>query len=165
MIIFIGMAVNKTYGINFPFNESKKGFYLSVSETPEEEIRSDLLHLIFTRKGSRYYLPDFGTRIYDFIFEPMDAPTFDTIKAEIRQSVEKYIPNLEINEIKIEPYSREDSSSVGELVVQEESREYEMFDIYRTAGQGVEEYTAKIRIDYTIKSETFGSRDFVVINV
>ena len=95
----------------------------------------------------------------------MDGPTFDTIKGEIRDSVEKYIPNLEINEIIIEPYNREDSSSVGELVVQEESREYEMFDIYRTAGQGVDEYTAKIKIDFTIKTNTFGSRDFVIINI
>jgi len=159
------MAVKKTYGVNFPFNESKIGHYLKMTETPDEEVRADLLHLIFTRKGSRYYLPDFGTRIYDFIFEPMDGPTFDTIKGEIRDSVEKYIPNLEINEITIEPYNRKDSSSIGELVVQEESREYEMFDIYRTAGQGVDEYTAKIKIDFTIKTDTFGSRDFVIINI
>ena len=39
-----------------------------------KKIRADLLHLILTRKGSRYYLPDFGTRIYEFIFEPMDGP-------------------------------------------------------------------------------------------
>ena len=136
-----------------------------MTETPDDEVRADLLHLIFTRKGSRYYLPDFGTRIYDFIFEPMDGPTFDNIKAEIKDSVEKYIPNLEINEITIEPYNREDSSSIGELVVQDESREYEMFDIYRTAGQGVDEYTAKIKIDFTIKNDTFGSRDFVIINI
>jgi len=159
------MAINKTYGIAFPFTESKKGHYLMMTETPDEEVRADLLHLIFTRKGSRYYLPDFGTRIYDFIFEPMDGPTFDNIKAEIKDSVEKYIPNLEINEITIEPYNREDSSSIGELVVQDESREYEMFDIYRTAGQGVDEYTAKIKIDFTIKNDTFGSRDFVIINI
>lgn len=159
------MASNKKFGVNFPFNNSKQGYYLSLSENPDEEVRSNLLHLIFTRKGSRYYLPDFGTRIYDFIFEPMDAPTFDVIKSEIRRSVEKYIPNLEINEIKIEPYKAADRSTVGELVVQEEGREYEMFDIYKTAGKGVEEYTAKIRIDYTIKNDTFGTRDFVIINI
>ena len=78
--------------------------YVTLTQTSEDEIRADLLHLILTRKGSRYYLPDFGTRIYEFIFEPLDGPTFDSIKADIRQAVEKYIPNLQINNITVEPY-------------------------------------------------------------
>lgn len=95
------MALSKTYGIKFPFKESNEGKYLSLTNTPEEEIRADLLHLILTRKGSRYYLPDFGTRIYEFIFEPMDGPTFDAIRSDIQTAVDKYIPNLQINDISI----------------------------------------------------------------
>ena len=63
------MVGNITYGINFPFRRSTKGDYVSLSIDPEEEIRSELIHLILTRKGTRYFLPDFGTRIYEFIFE------------------------------------------------------------------------------------------------
>ena len=62
------MANGKTYGINFPFQDSLQGKYLSLSEDANREIRSNLIHLILTRKGSRYYLPDFGTRIFEFIF-------------------------------------------------------------------------------------------------
>lgn len=51
------MAV--TYGIDFPFRESQKGDYLSMTEIPEREVRANLVHLLLTRKGSRYYLPDF----------------------------------------------------------------------------------------------------------
>ena len=91
------MADGKTYGINFPFRQSQDGKYLSLSQTPEEEIRTDLLHLILTRKGSRYYLPNFGTRIYEFIFEPMDGLSFEAIKADIRQSVDEFLPNLVLN--------------------------------------------------------------------
>ena len=98
------MADGKTYGINFPFQDSKEGKYLSLSQTTDEEIRTDLLHLILTRKGSRYYLPDFGTRIYEFIFEPMDGTSFEAIKSDIENAVETYIPNLTINEITITPY-------------------------------------------------------------
>ena len=88
------MADGITYGINFPFRQSEKGFYLSLSEESSEEIRSNLLHLILTKKGSRYYLPDFGTRIYEYIFEPLDGETFDSIRTDIEQQVAKYIPNL-----------------------------------------------------------------------
>jgi phage baseplate assembly protein W len=160
------MLLNKTFGINFPFRDSRKGYYLSMSESPDEEVRTNLLHLIFTKKGSRYYLPDFGTRIYDFIFEPMDNITFESIKSEIRDAVERYIPNLEINDISIEPYKREDINSASSLKTYDtDPGEYKMFDIYRRAGQGTEDYTAKIKIDYTIKNSTFGTRDFVIINI
>ena len=53
------MADGKTYGINFPFQDSKTGKFLSLSENTNDEIRSNLIHLLLTRKGSRYFLPDF----------------------------------------------------------------------------------------------------------
>lgn len=159
------MAVEKTYGIKFPFRESIDGKYLSLTDTVAQEIRTDLLHLILTRKGSRYYLPDFGTRIYEFIFEPMDGPTFDAIKSDIKVAVDKFIPNLQINDISIKPYSEEDRVPVGQLNEEDMDTEYEMFDIFRTAGEGVEDYTAKVKIDYSIKSNTFESRDFIIINI
>jgi len=154
------MADGKKYGINFPFQDSTDGKYFSLSQTADEEVRTDLLHLILTRKGSRYYLPDFGTRIYEFIFEPMDGTTFDLIKDDIKLSVSKYIPNLTINEITITPYV-EDNYEEGEIVTERLG----VGGIYRVPGKGTEEYTAKLRIDYTINDGTFGSKDFVIINI
>ncbi len=77
------MANGITYGINFPFRDSFNGKYLDLSDTSNEEIRSDLIHLLLTRKGSRYFLPEFGTRLYELIFEPMDGPTFARGAAEM----------------------------------------------------------------------------------
>jgi len=57
------MAV--TYGIDYPFRDSSKGDFLKMTETPEREVRSNLIHLLLTKRGTRYYLPDFGTRIYE----------------------------------------------------------------------------------------------------
>jgi phage baseplate assembly protein W len=160
------MAIlNQTYGIQFPFKESLEGNYLRLTKEVSDEVRTNLLHLILTRKGSRYYLPDFGTRIYEFIFEPMDGPTFDAIKSDIQTAVEKYIPNLILNDISIKPYSEDDKSPVGELNIEDQDSTYEMFDIFRTAGEGVDEYTAKVKIDYSIKNSTFESRDFIIINI
>jgi len=155
------MANGKTYGINFPFQDSLQGKYLSLSEDANREIRSDLIHLILTRKGSRYFLPDFGTRIFEFIFEPMDSPTFESIKSDIRSNVEKYIPNLVINEITINPYvEEEDQSTVTQL-----NTDYLDTGVLNVPGRGVAEYTAKLRIDFTITSDTFETRDFVIINI
>jgi hypothetical protein len=95
----------------------------------------------------------------------MDNLTFDSVRADIKESVEKYIPNLQINSISITPYTKDDSSVVNNLYFEEETQTYEMFDIYRTAGEGVEDYTAKVKIDYSIKNTTFESRDLIIINI
>jgi phage baseplate assembly protein W len=155
------MANGKTYGINFPFQDSLQGKYLSLSEDANREIRSNLIHLILTRKGSRYYLPDFGTRIFEFIFEPMDSPTFESIKSDIKDNVEKYIPNLIINEITINPYVEEE----GQTTVTQLNTDFLDTGVLSVPGRGVEEYTAKLRIDFTITSDTFETRDFVIINI
>ena len=152
------MANGITYGVNFPFRESYVGKYLDVSDTTEEEVRSNLIHLILTRKGSRYYLPDFGTKIYEFIFEPLDGVTFESIKDDIRDNVSKYIPNLIINDIIVLPY--DEYESVGTLNTENLGN-----GVYRVAGRNTSEYTAKMRIDYTISDNAFQTKDFVIINI
>ena len=93
------MAAGITYGLNFPFQNSTQGDYLQLTELESAEIKADLIHLLLTRKGSRYFLPDFGTRLYEFIFEPFDGLTFDAIQSDIRDAVAKFMPNLLLNNI------------------------------------------------------------------
>ncbi len=152
------MTLGVTYGINFPFRDSSTGKYLSMSTTNEEEIRTNLIHLLLTRKGTRYYLPDFGTRLYEYIFEPMDGPTFSDIEAEIRDSVNEYIPNITITGISVKPAS-EGEENKGTFITDNDER------VFRVPGIGTMEHTAKIRIDYNINDDAFNSSDFVIINL
>ena len=104
------------YGIAFPFNDSDSGFFLKTTTTVAEETKSDLIHLILTRKGSRYFLPDFGTRLYEYVFEPLDSTTNQAIDSELRDVIKKYIPNIIVNEIKIESLedARENEKNINE---------------------------------------------------
>lgn len=153
------MANGKTYGITFPFQESRIGKYLSLTQDPDAEVRSSLVNLILTRKGSRYYLPNFGTRLYEFIFEPLDVPTFDSIEADIRLAVETYMPNLKINNIQILAATSEEEEFVVTTAGNAIDRQFQM------PGLNQKEYTAKIKIDYTITNDAFASKDFVIINI
>jgi len=154
------MPGGNTYGIIFPFRDSPKSYYLDLSETPGTEIQSDLLHLLLTAKGSRYYNHDFGTSIYEFIFDPMDGETFDKIKNEVTAQVEKYIPNLTINSITVEAYldSEDAPGDINEKL-------FGISDIYKIPGKETQEYTAKLRIDYTDDNSSFGDRQFIIINI
>lgn len=151
------MAV--TYGIDFPFRDSQKGDYLNMTEIPEKEVRANLIHLLLTRKGSRYYLPDFGTRIYEYIFEQNDLISFNLIEEEIREGVRKYIPNLDINSINI--MSAEDDPDADEKMFSELEDER----LFRVSDQSTKPYTAKVKIDYTVNNGAFSSSDFVIINI
>jgi len=152
------MAEGNTYGINFPFKDSYEGTYFDLTQNTDQEIRADLIHLLLTRKGTRYFLPDFGTRLYEFIFEPMDGPTFSEIESEIRDSVSEYIPGITITKIDIKPAS-EGEEDKGSYIDGNDER------IYRVPGIGTKEHTAKIKIDYIVTDTAFNSTDFVIINI
>jgi phage baseplate assembly protein W len=147
-----------TYGINFPFKDSQRGFYLDMTETSEKEIRANLIHLLLTRKGSRYLLPDFGTKLYEFIFDQNDPVTHNLIEEEIRESVKTYIPNLDINSITVMSAEDDPDQTIGS-VEGEDNR------LFRVPGYATRPYTAKVRIDYTVNNEAFATSDFVIINI
>jgi phage baseplate assembly protein W len=156
------MADGTTYGLNFPFRDSRRGDYLQLTEFEAQEVKADLIHLLLTRKGTRYYLPDFGTRLYEFLFEPFDGLTFDAIESDIREAVANYMPNLLLNNISITPADPMEEIDIAEgqnIVGSSES------PIYRFPGKGTSEYTAKIKIDYSVEKNTFAQSDFVIINI
>jgi len=156
------MADGTTYGLFFPFQDSKRGDYLALTEYEQQEIRSDLIHLLLTRKGSRYFLPTFGTRLYEYIFEPFDGLTFSAIESDIRDSITQFMPNLIVNNISIEPITPEDEVD-GDYTGSEFGNR--LWDIYRVPGKGTYEYTAKVRIDYSVGNSVFSQSDFVIINI
>jgi len=156
------MGEGITYGLEFPFVDSTQGDYLALTETQFQQIRSDLLHLILTRRGSRYFLPTFGTRLYEYIFEPYDGLTFDAIEADIRDSVQTFMPNLLLNKITIEPADPSEEVPLAKgTTIPGTAREY----VYRVPGKGTSEYTAKVKIDYTVDNLAFAQSDFVIINI
>jgi phage baseplate assembly protein W len=97
------MAEKKYININYPFKKSVKGFFLDLTETDDKAIKADLMHLLLTRKGERYYMPDFGTNLLQYIFEPNDRQTLSDIRQDITETVKKYLPNLVINDVIVEP--------------------------------------------------------------
>ncbi|HOH61274.1 MAG TPA: GPW/gp25 family protein [Bacilli bacterium] len=147
-----------TYGIDYPFRDSAIGNYVKMTSTPEREVRANLIHLLLTRKGSRYFLPDFGTRLYEYIFDQNDIVTFNNIEDEIREGVRKYIPNLDINSINIMP-AEEDPETPSMPAEDEDKR------LFRIADNAAKPYTARVKIDYTVNNGTFSSSDFVIINI
>ena len=107
------MAEKRYINIDFPFRDSEKGYYFKLNDTDKDAIRSDLLHLLLTNKGERLYLPDFGSDLRKFIFEPNDSITHDDIRDNLNETIKKYIPNLYVNDITFK------NDNIQELIIVE----------------------------------------------
>lgn len=67
-----------------------------------ELVKMDLLNHIFTKKGERVMMADFGTIIPELVFEPLDQELLDTLTDEITKVI-NYDPRVQLLEYSIEP--------------------------------------------------------------
>jgi phage baseplate assembly protein W len=89
--------------IKFPLTDDvENNFFLKRNEITMDSIKSNLMLLILTKKGSRYMLRDYGTNLEKFLFDPNDTLTESDIETEIKNTVNKYIPKLTINKVVFE---------------------------------------------------------------
>ena len=64
--------------------------------TNENAVKKALLNLIRTPLGTKPFSPEYGTRLYDFLFSPADAETESDINEELNQCIEKFEPRVKI---------------------------------------------------------------------
>jgi phage baseplate assembly protein W len=78
--------------------QSNKTFAL----TDIELVKMDLLNHIFTAKGTRVMMPNFGTRIPDLAFEPLDSFTLAILQEDL-QAVFAFDPRVQLLGLSINP--------------------------------------------------------------
>ena len=89
-------------GIKFPFkNDGTENFFIDLNKTDKDDVRSQICHVLFTQKGTRYKKWDFGTDLIKYIFEPSDDESWGSIKNEIMEAVAKWVPNCILNDIRV----------------------------------------------------------------
>ena len=91
-------------GLYYPVKAGKKGLFCS--ETDIKLIEGNIIQILGTRKGERVMLPSFGSKILDFIHEPLDHITCSLMRFEIIQAVSSWEKRiiLDRNNTTITPY-------------------------------------------------------------
>ncbi len=85
------MALNLYTGFSsFQYNDNK-----SFTLTNIELVKRDLLNHIYTEKGTRVMMPNFGTRIPLLVFEPNDEETRAIVESDLREVFE-YDPRVRL---------------------------------------------------------------------
>ena len=84
-----------------------RGLFHDATDT--ELIEGNILQILGTRKGERVMLPLFGSKVLDFIFEPLDHVTCALIRFEVIRAIRQWEPRVILNkkETVVTPYPAE----------------------------------------------------------
>lgn len=93
------MADINNLGITFPYQEDLSGKFLKMNQNDKDELKSKIAFLITTQKNQRLYKPDFGFNMEQFLFLPMDEMTYNGIRQEVVNTVEKFLPQVKIENV------------------------------------------------------------------
>ena len=65
------------------------------------KFQDNLKVLLETRKGTLIGDPDFGSNLYQLLFEPANAATAAEIRQEVATVIEKYYPNVVVDSVDV----------------------------------------------------------------
>jgi len=106
---------NTAVGIKLPFS-SKTGKLFQQSYSTEEQAISNLKNLLLTRKGERYMQPEFGTDIYDYLFDNNVEELPIVLSESIATAISFWLPYIIINDLTVTPTTRYESEPIGHSV-------------------------------------------------
>jgi len=86
-------------GLALPINIMRGKFKSTYTTT--DQARTNLKNLLLTIKGERVFQPDFGTNLYKVLFEPNTEFLRDNIREEIKSSVSKWTPYINLKSIQV----------------------------------------------------------------
>jgi len=93
-----------------------------------ELVKLDLLNHIFTRKGERVMMPDFGTLVPDMLFEPLDEDTLDVLYDEL-ESVFYYDPRVTLVTLEVTPDYDQNAVTINSTLRYNEFKIVDSFDL------------------------------------
>jgi len=109
---------SQTYGILLPITHGPQGFFNS-SYDILEQIKSNLNVLLRTRKGERRMNPEFGSGLWNILFENYTDDITPMVKNSIQRDIAKWMSYVKIQDIQIYTNSAEykDKNKVGVKVL------------------------------------------------
>jgi phage baseplate assembly protein W len=89
-------------GFAFPLRVNVQGSIQLSSGTPNLE--ESILSILQTDLGERVYRPNFGSRLSELVFEPLNTQTLLLIRLYIEEALETWEPRIILREVRTDPY-------------------------------------------------------------
>jgi phage baseplate assembly protein W len=105
-----------SYNITYPFkDDNETNSFIQMNQITKDSYSSNLLLLLLTQRGERYYESDYGTNLLKYIFEPNDNLTAEQVEEEIRNTVSLYIPEVKITSVKFNWNNDQDGNPISDI--------------------------------------------------
>ena len=79
-------------GPSFPLRPGDKGLFKMATDV--ELVEGGIIQILGTRKGERRMLPLFGSRLLEFIHEPLDHATCALIRFDLIEAIKMWEPRV-----------------------------------------------------------------------
>jgi phage baseplate assembly protein W len=68
-----------------------------------ESVRQSIKMILSTFPGERIMEPEFGSRVRELLFEPLDDITSNLLRSEIRDAIEKWENRVSVSSVDVNP--------------------------------------------------------------
>jgi uncharacterized protein len=88
-------------GLAFPLQVNVQGSVQLSSNT--QNIEESIVIILRTDLGERVYRPNFGSRLSELVFEPMNVQTLLLIRLYVEEALEMWEPRIILKEVRADP--------------------------------------------------------------
>ena len=88
-------------GITLPIQKGNGGYFAQSYQT-SEQVKSNIKNLILTRKGERLMHPNFGTDLYNTLFNQNTDDLESEIERSIDRAIQEWMPYISVEEILVD---------------------------------------------------------------
>lgn len=88
-------------GLTFPLQLNVQGGLQFSSAV--QKVKESIWIILRTSLGERMYRPDFGSRLSELAFEPLNSSTMIQIRMYVVEALEIWEPRIEIDRVETEP--------------------------------------------------------------
>lgn len=92
---------NFAIGLTLPLQRGNTG-YFAQSFTTTEQVRSNIINLLKTKRGERLFQPEFGSGLHSLLFEQATDTLEEDIEETINSALEQWLPYVVAEEINID---------------------------------------------------------------
>ena len=88
-------------GFSFPMRVDQSGSLAMTAGS--DDINSSIRMVLTTAPGERLMRPEFGCRIWELLFEPINANTLGLMSEAVREAVARWEPRVTLEDVRLEP--------------------------------------------------------------
>lgn len=88
-------------GISFPLRVDQSGSIAMTNGV--DDIDSSIRMVLTTAPGERIMRPQFGCRIWELMFEPINANTLGRMGEAVREAIGRWEPRVVLDDVRLDP--------------------------------------------------------------